>query len=216
MSPNLNPSLEQACFVRAPTRPALTHWGNSGPDPGSRGKRTNMRFRRLSLLLLCVSLAGSLAGQNENWISYKNDAGNFRVQMPAQPNETTAPGESGVSESHTVMAISGGAGYTVVYVTFSSDQTVDEATYNVYRDSFMKNLPSCQQESERAAAPDLPGYIGHWYRMNCQVSGKAMTFVGDLYWGKHYAYAVMAIFPTAPSDPPGTQKFIGSFGVLGK
>jgi hypothetical protein len=175
-----------------------------------------MRFRRLSLLLLCASLAGSLAGQNHDWISYRNDAGNFTVQMPAQPNETTAPGQGGVSESHTLMTIEGGVGYTVIYVTFSSDQTVDEATYNVYRDSFMKSLSNCRQDSERAASPALPGYIGRWYRLTCDVNGKAMNFVGDLYWGKRYAYAVMVIFQASPSEPAGTQKFTGSFGVLGK
>jgi hypothetical protein len=175
-----------------------------------------MRFRRLPLLLLCACLAGSLAGQNQDWVLYKSDAGNFTVWMPAQPSETTAPGQGGVSESHTIMTINGGVGYTVIYVTFSSDQTVDDATYNVYRDSFMKSLSSCRQESEREASPALPGYIGHWYRLNCEVNGKAMNFTGDLYWGKRYAYAVMVIFPAAPSDPAGTQKFIGSFGVLGK
>ena len=48
------------------------------------------------------------------------------------------------------------------------------------------------------------------------VNGKPMNFAGDLYWGKRYAYAVMVIFPASPADPAGTQKFIGSFGVLGK
>ena len=114
------------------------------------------------------------------------------------------------------MSLVDGVGYTVVYVTFSSDQTVDEATYTIYKDSFMKSLPNCRQGSEHAASPVLAGYVGHWYRLNCDVNGKPMTFVGDLYWGKRYAYAVMAIFAASPADPSGTQKFIDSFGVLGK
>jgi hypothetical protein len=173
-----------------------------------------MRLRPLLLLLAC--LVGPLAGQNEEWHRYKNDTGNFSALMPVQPTETTTPGDGGSSGSHTVMALVGGVGYTVIYVTADSDQTVDEATYNVYRDSFMKGLPNCRQESERAASPALAGYIGRWYRLNCTVENKPMTFVGDLYWGKRYAYAVMVIFSGSPSDPPGTRKFTDSFDVLGK
>jgi hypothetical protein len=50
--------------------------------------------------------------------------------------------------------------------------------------------------------------------MNCVISEKKMTFVGNLYWGRHYAYAVMVIFQSAPSDPPATQKFMDSFAVI--
>jgi hypothetical protein len=171
-----------------------------------------MRLR--PLLLLLAFLAGPLAGQNDDWRSYKNDAGNFSILMPIQPTESVTPGEGDASTSHTIQAITGGVGYVVVYVTLSSDQTVDEPTFRVYRDSFMHGLGNCQQESESAAAPAVPGYIGHWYRVNCRIENKPMTFSGNLYWGKRYAYAVMVIFNAAPSDPPATKKFTGSFAVL--
>lgn len=173
-----------------------------------------MRLRSLPLLLLCAGLAGSLAGQNAEWHSYKNDAGNFSALMPVQPTETTNPGDGG--ESHTIMALTGGVGYSVVYVVSPSDQPVDEATFNIYRDSFMKGLPNCRQEKDHAASPALAAYVGHWYRLNCNVSGKAMTFAGNLYWGKRYAYAVIVIFASSPSDPPGAEHFLNSFDVLGK
>ena len=35
-----------------------------------------------------------------------------------------------------------------------------------------------------------------------------------MYWGKHYAYAVLTMFSTAPSDPPTAKKFSDSFSVL--
>ncbi len=136
--------------------------------------------------------------------------------MPAEPKESTSPGEGGVSESHTIQAISGGVGYTVVYVTLGSDQNVDDATYKAYKDSFMKGLPNCRQEGEYSASPPIPGYIGRWYRMNCNVDNTQMTFAGNLYWGKRYAYAVMVLFPASASDPPATRKFTDSFDVLGK
>jgi hypothetical protein len=51
--------------------------------------------------------------------------------------------------------------------------------------------------------------------MNCDVRTQKMSFVGNLYWGKHYAYAVLAMFPTAAADPPEAGKFCNSFSVLG-
>jgi hypothetical protein len=132
--------------------------------------------------------------------------------MPVQPAETAAEGGA----SHTIQAISGGVGYTVVYVYNSTGQQVDQSTYNIYRDSFLKGLPNCRQESEHSASPPLTGYIGGWYRLNCSFENTQMTFAGNLYWGKHYAYAVLVMFQASPSDPPTTRKFIDSFDVLGK
>jgi hypothetical protein len=169
-----------------------------------------MRIGPLLVLVICASLAGSVAGQNQEWHRYRNDAGNFSVLMPVQPTETAGEGGG----SHTIEAISGGIGYTVVYVYNNAEQRVDQPTYNSYRDSFLKGLPNCRQAGEYSASPPITGYIGGWYRMNCNVENTQMTFAGNLYWGKHYAYAVMVMFPTSPSDPPATRKFTDSFDVL--
>lgn len=90
-----------------------------------------MRLRSFLLLLLCMCLAASLAGQNEQWLRFTNDAGNFSVLMPGQPTETKNQTPEG--ESRTFLSISNEVGYTVVYIASPSDQTVDEATFNVYR-----------------------------------------------------------------------------------
>src|SRR5579864_1924653 len=169
-----------------------------------------MRLRPFPLLLLC--LAGSLAGQNEDWHRYSNDAGNFSVLVPAQPQESVNPGSG--TETHTIQTIANRVGYTVVYVLNTSDQKVDEPTFNIYRDAFIRSLPNCQKPTESAASPAIPGYIGRWYRFNCRVGEKPQTFIGNLYWGRRYAYAVIVIFETSPSDPPNAKKFTDSFAVL--
>lgn len=171
-----------------------------------------MRLRVVLLLLLCVAIP--LAGQNENWHRYQNNAGNFSVLMPADPTDTVNPAKDGGSESHTIQAISDGIVYGVVYVNTQSEQKVDEATFQVYRDAFMRGLPNCTQASEGVASPALPGYIGRMYRMNCTASGQQIVFVGNLYWGKHYAYASMVLFGAGSSDPANMKKFLDSFGVL--
>lgn len=169
-------------------------------------------FIRISLL---VCLAAPLAGQTDEWRRYKNEGGNFSVLMPVEPQDIPN-GDQGAQVSHTILAISGSIGYTVVYVISKAEQPVDEATFKIYRDGFIEDLPNwnCNLVTENPPSPALPGYVGHWYRMNCHGEKQKQTFIGNLYWGKHYAYAVMTIFPTAPSDPPAAKKFGDSFSVL--
>jgi hypothetical protein len=71
-----------------------------------------MRYSFL-LLLWLACLAEPLAGQNEQWHTYRNDGGNFSVLMPVEPTESATPAQEGASASHTIQAISGGAGYTL-------------------------------------------------------------------------------------------------------
>jgi hypothetical protein len=167
----------------------------------------------LTCTLLLVGVAVPFAGQTNEWHRYNNQAGNFSVLMPIEPQDSPN-GDQAEQVSHTVQAISGSIGYTVVYVISNAEQPVDEATFNIYRDAFLKGLPNCERITEDAASPAVQGYIGHWYRMSCNVSGQKLSFVGNLYWGKHYAYAVLAMFPTESSDPATAKKFTSSFAVL--
>jgi len=41
-----------------------------------------------------------------------------------------------------------------------------------------------------------------------------VTILGNLYWGKHYAYAVMVMFPASAAAPQTTNKFLQSFGII--
>ena len=68
---------------------------------------------------------------------------------------------------------------------------------------------------ENPAFPAEAGYIGHWYRIKCEVTGMKVSMVGNLYWGKHYSYAVLVMFPAAPSDPSSATRFANSFSVIG-
>jgi len=171
-----------------------------------------MRYRVLALFLL-TCLALPFAGQTDQWQRYKNDGGNFSALMPGQPTENVN-GE-GDKASHTIQLISGTIGYTVVYVSNSAEQPVNEETFKIYRDAFLKGLPQCNLVKEDSTSHPLQGYIGRWYRMSCDIGSVKMSFIGNLYWGKHYAYAVLAMFSGASQDPPEAEKFYNSFSVLG-
>ena len=149
----------------------------------------------------------------DNWILYTNPNGNFASRMPGQPKDTINPTGSD-QVSHTLQASADGNAYTVVYVHNQSEQTVDAATYTLFRDNFMKGMPTCQMITEGDPSPAVRGYVGHSYRLNCVFSGTKVTIIGDLYWGRHFAYAVMAVFPTATFDPPFAKTFVDSFSLV--
>jgi hypothetical protein len=159
-------------------------------------------------LLLC--LAAPIAGQTDEWKRYKNVDGNFSVLFPTEPTDTVNKGEEGV-HSHTLLSMVRPNAYTVVYTTMTKEQTVNDATFEVFKNAVFKELPKCTMVTDGIVSPAIHGYIGHWYRLSCDM-GSTVTIVGNLYWGRHYAYAVMAMF-TTPSDPPTIKKFTDSFAV---
>jgi hypothetical protein len=161
---------------------------------------------RLSLPL-CLALL--VSAQTGEWKSYKNTDGNFNALFPGEPKDSVNPSAESI-RSHTLLAIWNKAAYTVIYAAMATDQTVDEATYETYKNSVLRELPKCNVGKEETAAPAIQGYVGHWYRLNCE----GFNAVGNLYWGKRYAYAVMVMFPADTAEPTDSKKFLDSFSVL--
>ena len=164
-------------------------------------------------LLFVLCLATSVAAQSLNWHEYKSPGGNFSVQMPSDPSDTANHDPEG--DSHTIQAIDHSVGYTVFYVKFSQEQTVNDANFKAHRDAFLGNFSDCKVFSEQAVAPAINGFIGGSYRLNCELPGKKKTRnIGNLYLGNHYFYAAFALFVPESSDPPGVQKFVDSFTLI--
>src|SRR5579864_4777155 len=111
-----------------------------------------------ALLFVCVS--APFAGQSDQWHKYKSIEGNFSVLMPVEPQDTANPSEGG-RVSHTIQAVADGNIYLIVYVNLSAEQPVNDPTFNVYRDTFMKSLPYCATVREDPGSPAVQGYIGH-------------------------------------------------------
>jgi hypothetical protein len=168
----------------------------------------------LSGVLILLLAAGPLAAQTSEWKRYKNTNGNFTVLFPGEPEDTVNKTEEGV-QSHTLLAREDRALYTVIYTVMTSEQKVDDATFQTFKNGVFKELPKCQAGAEQAASPVLEGYIGHAYRLSCDMPNTKVTIVGNLYWGKHYAFAVMTMFPANVAEPTATEKkFAESFAVI--
>jgi len=164
---------------------------------------------RLPGLVLVICLSASFSAQTDEWKQYRNTAGNFTVLFPGEPQDTLN-GESSGMQSHTLMAMQKPSGYMVVYTNITSEQKVDDQTYGIFKDGFLKELPKCEVRKEEAPSPAIRGYIGHSYTLGCE----AVNLTGNLYWGKHYAYAVMALYPLNTQGPPNVKRFLDSFALL--
>jgi len=168
----------------------------------------------LSVVLILSLAAGPLAAQTSEWKRYKNTDGNFSVLFPGEPSDSVNKIDEGI-QSHTLLAKEGTTFYTVVYTVMTSAQTVDEPTFQVFKNAVFKELPKCEAGAEQQASPAVEGYIGRSYRLSCDMPNARVTIVGDLYWGKHYSFAVMTMFPASVAEPTSTEKkFAESFAVL--
>src|SRR5215467_5223955 len=99
--------------------------------------------RAVSGLLLFLLLSIPFTGQTSEWTRYKNTDGNFTVLFPGTPTDTLNHNDSEV-QSHTLLARDSPAVYTVVYSTMSNTQTVDDATYEIFKKAVFKELPKCE------------------------------------------------------------------------
>lgn len=161
------------------------------------------------LLLLTVPLAG----QTGEWKTYKNDTGNFTVLFPGEPQDSVNKAEGDVV-SHTLMVKSEAGIYTVVYSSMATAQPVDEDTFTAFKKAVFNELPKCDVVDEQSASPAVRNYIGHWYRLSCAIGEVTVKIEGNLYWGKHFAYAVMVMNRANQSTPEGSQRFMDSFAVI--
>jgi hypothetical protein len=143
---------------------------------------------------LVLLLASPFTGQTSEWQKYRNAEGNLTVLFPGEPNDSVNQTDSTI-QSHTLAARQGTAIYMVIYATTVKAQPVDDANFEIFKNAVFHELPKCEVGSDQPASPALQGFIGRRYRLNCDLPQAKKTIAGNLYWGKHYSYAVMAVFP---------------------
>jgi hypothetical protein len=158
-------------------------------------------------------LASPFAGHTDEWKNYKNADGNFTVLFPGEPQDTVNNAGAGIT-SHTLQAPRKPAFYMIVWTSADSPQAVNSTNFESFKNGFLGKLPKCEIGAERPASPALQGYIGQGYRLNCEAQQKKIAITGNLYWGKHYCFAVMSMFPADVPEPAEVKRFIESFVLI--
>ena len=161
---------------------------------------------------MIVLLAGVLAGQTAEWKTVNSTEGNFTIQFPGDAQDTVNQvGES--MTSHTLQMQLKPAIYLLVWSYIPTEQPVDDTAYNAFKGGFISKLPNCTTDSDQATGPSFRGYIGHGYVLSCDYPQSKVKMKGNLYWGKHYSFAVMTAFPVSVAEPAEVKKFMESFAV---
>lgn len=182
-----------------------------GPNLHSTMCEGAMRILRALPILLLLTTA--FTGQTNTWKKYENKSGNLSVLFPGDPQDSVNKEDQSMS-SHTLVARENGTTYAVIYTSMNAEQTVSTENFKLFRDAVFKELPKCDVGPEQPVSPALDGYIGHKYRLSCAMPNTQLTIVGNLYWGKHYAYAVMYMFPASVAESQASNTFVESFSVV--
>ncbi len=169
--------------------------------------------RFVSGLWIVLLLVSPFEGQANEWKQYKNADGNFTVLFPGEPQDSVNSVGGGIT-SHTLQARDKGVIYMVVWASTDARQTVDEANFQIFKNGFLSKLPKCEVGTEQPASPTFSGYIGHGYRLNCDAPQAKLAVTGNLYWGKHYCFALMAISASSAAEPAEMKSFMESFAIV--
>ncbi|HZU33653.1 MAG TPA: hypothetical protein VFB79_21245 [Candidatus Angelobacter sp.] len=162
---------------------------------------------------IVVLLAGMLAGQSAEWKTHSNAEGNFTVQFPGDPKDTVNPTDSSM-KSHILQVQQSPVLYMVVWSFIDKEQSTDNKNYEDFKSGVFSKLPSCTVENEQAASPAFRQYVGRGYLLSCDYPKGKVKIKGNLYWGKHYSYALMTAFPANITESAEIKKFMESFTVL--
>lgn len=101
-----------------------------------------------------------------------------------------------------------------MYATSGKEQQVTDGNFEIFKNAVFHELPKCEVGSDQPASPALKGFIGRRYRLNCDLPKGKLAIAGNLYWGKYFSYAVMAVFAADTAEPAGVNKFVDSFAVI--
>jgi hypothetical protein len=177
----------------------------------SKNEACNMRKLVFSVGMI-VLLACALAGQTAEWKTINSTDGNFTVQFPGDAQDTVNQAGDSMT-SHTLQMQLKPAIYLLVWSYIQPEQPVDDTAYGAFKTGFISKLPNCTTDSDQAAAPAFRGYIGHAYVLSCDYPQGKIKMKGNLYWGKHYSFAVMTAFAASVNEPAEIKKFMESFAV---
>jgi hypothetical protein len=103
--------------------------------------------------------------------------------------------------------------YMVIWSFIDKEQPADDTSYEAFKSGVFSKLQNCSSDSEQSASPAFRGYVGHGYLLSCEYPQGKIKMRGNLYWGKHYSFALMTAFPASIQEPAEVNKFMGSFAI---
>jgi len=169
-------------------------------------------MKRRTFLGGSVAILGCGAALAQGWSDYRNEEGNFHVEMPGTPKLSTADIPIGNKETapmkEAVVRVPGAA-YQVSYIAYPP-RISGAASADVMLDTFRNNMSSghSYRNERKLTLGRFPG------REFTVVQSPTLNIAVRIYWIRGKLYQLMVSGAPGIEAKPDTRKFFDSFGLV--
>ena len=169
-------------------------------------------MKKRAFLAGSAALLGSGAAWAQGWADYRNEEGNFHVEMPGAPKLNTADIPIGNKETAPMKeAVVGtrGATYQVSYIVYPP-RISSAASADVMLDTFRNNM-STGRSYRNETKLTLGRFSGREFTV---VESPTRNIAVRIYWIRGKLYQLMVTGTPGIEAKPDTRKFFDSFGLI--
>jgi len=169
-------------------------------------------MKKRALLAGFAAFLTSGVAQAQGWSDYRDDEGNFHVEMPGMPKFNTADipiGNKETAPMKEAVVRAPGAAYQISYIAYPP-RIAGAASADVMLDTFRNNMSSgtSYRNETRIALGRFPG------REFTVVQSPTLNVAVRLYWVRGKLYQLMVSGAPGIDAKPDTRKFFDSFGLI--
>jgi hypothetical protein len=169
-------------------------------------------MKKRAFLAGSAALLASGVARAQGWADYRNEEGNFHVEMPGAPKLNTADIPIGNKETAPMKeAVVGvrGAAYQVSYIVYPS-RISSAASADVLLDTFRNNMSSGNSYRNETKLT-LGRFSGREFIV---VESPTRNTAVRIYWIRGKLYQLMVTGAPGIEAKPDTRKFFDSFGLI--
>ena len=169
-------------------------------------------MKKRAFLAGSAALLATLPAAAQGWSEYRNDEGNFHVEMPGTPRLDTADipiGNKETAPMKEAVVSTRGATYQMSYIAYPP-RISGAASGDVMLDTFRNNMSSGRtwRNESKLTLGRFPG------REFVVVGSPTQITAVRLYWIRGKLYQLMVSGAPGIEATPDTRRFFDSFGLI--
>jgi hypothetical protein len=169
-------------------------------------------MKKRAFLAGSAALLTSGAARAQGWSDYRNEEGNFHIEMPGAPKLNTAEIPIGNKETapmkEAVVRVPGAA-YQASYIAYPS-RISSAASADVMLDTFRNSMSSGNSYRNETKLM-LGRFSGREFTV---VQSPTLNIAVRIYWIRGKLYQLMVSGAPGIEAKPDTRKFFDSFGLI--
>jgi len=169
-------------------------------------------MKKRAFLAGSAALLACSAASAQGWSNYRNEEGNFHVEMPGTPKLATADipiGNKETAPMKEAVVSTRGATYQISYIAYPS-RISSAASADVMLNTFRNNMSSgsSYRNETKLTLGRFPG------REFTVVQSPTLNIAVRIYWIRGKLYQLMVSGAPGIEVKPDTRKFFDSFGLI--